>query len=158
MSQAQVDPNGSQPSDERSLSERRAGVGASTIVLIFALWTLFVWGGRLRNLWLDPGGFAEASRWSLVGSIVFTALGLAVVGVWLASRFGSGANLIPRLIERIPVFALAGLTTVVWLIRAVDIALGDHSVAFIAVHVVLAVISIGLAVMAVAALTRSTVG
>jgi hypothetical protein len=45
---------------------------------------------------------------------------------------------------------LAGWTTVVWVVRAADIALGgDHEAAFVAVHVVLAAVSIGLAAWAV---------
>ncbi len=124
--------------------------------LIFGLWTLFVWGGRLRNLWLDPGGFAEASRWSLGGSIVFSILGLAVVAIWLLGRFSAvTGSLAGAPVERLAIMALAAVTTVIWLIRGVDIALGDHPFGFIAVHVVLAVVSIGLGV---AALRRSAVG
>ena len=45
---------------------------------------------------------------------------------------------------------LAGWTTVVWVVRAADIAFGGgHEAAFIAVHVVLAAVSIGLAAWAV---------
>ncbi len=148
-----MDPTGQE-------SERRSGrIGTPAAVLVFGLWTLFVWGGRLRNLWLDPGGFAEASRWSLVGSIVFTLLGLAVVAVWLANRLGSASNSSsgPGIL-RLVLWPLAGLTTVVWLLRAADISLGDHSIGFIVVHLVLAVVSVGLAVISVAALTRATVG
>lgn len=123
---------------------------APVVVLVFALWTLFVWGGRLRNLWLDPGGFAEASRWSLVGSIAFTTLGLGVLGLWLARRFRPESSGLLRP----AIWALAALTTGVWLLRGVDIALGDHELGFIVVHVVLAVVSIGLAL---AALSRSVV-
>lgn len=115
------------------------------VVLAFGLWTLFVWGGRLRNLWLDPGGLSEANRWSLVGSLAFTALGFAVLAL---SRFG------PVTARRLAVVALAGLTVVVWAVRAVDIAVGDHSTGFIAVHLVLAAVSIGLAALA----TRSVRG
>ncbi len=107
-------------------------------------WTLFVWVGRLRNLWQEPGPLSEVSTWSLVGSLVFTVAALSVASLWVATRFFSfGA---PGL--RVVVFGLAAFTTVIWLIRAVDIALGDHSVPFIVVHVVLAVVSIGLAVFA----------
>ncbi len=106
---------------------------------LFAGWTLFVWGGRLRNLWQEPGPLADVSRWSLAGSIIFSVLGLVVLGLWLAGGRGP---------LRAVVAVLAAFTTVIWLIRAVDIAIGDHSVPFIVVHVVLAVVSIALAVLA----------
>ena len=44
--------------------------------------------------------------------------------------------------------ALAGWTVAVWIVRTVGIATGDHDAAFIAVHVVLAVVSIALSVLA----------
>ena len=108
--------------------------------LLFGGWTLFVWVGRLRNLAAEPGSMLEANRWSLVGSVGFTVLGLAVVGaaiVWWTGR--SERPLGPA------VLALTGLTVPVWIVRAVDIAAGDHSAGFVAVHLVLAVVSIGLA-------------
>ena len=47
------------------------------------------------------------------------------------------------------VTALSAWTTVVWIVRAADIAFGGgHEAAFVAVHVVLAAVSIGLAVWA----------
>lgn len=113
--------------------------------LIFSLWTLFVWGGRLRNLWQEPGSLADVSRWSLIGSLVFCALSLIVVVFWLMARSGGSRGL------RAAVGALAGFTTAIWLVRAVDIALGDHSTAFIAVHLLLALVSIGLGVLALLA-------
>jgi hypothetical protein len=116
-------------------------------VPLFVLWTLFVWGGRLRNLWLDDGGLAQAGRWSLAGAVVFTGFGLVIGALWLTERAGRGAGSILRR----TVLALAGLTSVVWLVRGADIAIGDHSIGFIAVHLVLAIVSIALA--SVAALT-----
>jgi hypothetical protein len=47
------------------------------------------------------------------------------------------------------VLALAGWTTVVWAVRATGIATADHDGAFVAVHLVLAAVSIVLAVLAV---------
>ena len=53
-------------------------------------------------------------------------------------------------------WVLAGWTTLVWVLRAGDIALtSDRGAAFIAVHVVLAVVSIGLAAGAVLAERRA---
>jgi hypothetical protein len=103
----------------------------------FAGWTLFVWGGRLRNLWLEPGPLSDVSRWSLAGALTFSILGLALVAA-LISGFGA----------RVAVAALGLLSVGVWAVRGIDIALGDHSVGFIAVHLVLAVVSAALAWMA----------
>lgn len=108
-------------------------------VPLFLGWTLFVWGGRLRNLAADPGGFAEASQWSLWGSVVFVTLAVISVVLLVARQAAFG---------RVVLAALVALTVGVWLVRAVDIALGDHSIGFIVVHVVLAVVSIGLGVAA----------
>ncbi len=116
-----------------------SGLGRRLAVPLFAGWTLFVWGGRLRNLAADPGGFGEASRWSLWGSVAFVALALLV----LVARFTP-----VRAVLRPVLACLVLFTTGVWLVRAVDITLGDHSIGFIAVHVVLAVVSIGLGFLA----------
>ncbi len=126
-----------------------AGAGRHLVVAGFSLWTLFVWGGRLRNLWLEPGGFGSAGRWSLYGALAFTTLGLAVLAVWSTGRFGPGSSRFGSTsAQRLAVLALAALTAVVWLIRGVDIALGDHEAAFIAVHVVLALVSVSFAAAA----------
>lgn len=123
--------------------------GRALPVALFALWTLFVWGGRLRNLWLEPGGLGVAGRWSLAGAIAFTVLGLVVAAVWLTGRFLPRATALGSApLERFVVLGLAGLTVVVWLIRGVDIALGDHGVGFIVVHLVLAGMSMALAWLA----------
>lgn len=117
------------------------------VTLLFAAWTLFVWVGRLRNLMAEPGSVLDANRWSLAGSVAFTVLGAIVAVAALAHWSGRSRRPLVSAVA-----ALAGLTIGVWLLRALDIATGDHSVGFIAVHLVLAVVSIGLAVAAVASL------
>lgn len=98
--------------------------------MAFALWTLFVWGGRIRNVFTGDEGIAP-----LVLAAAFVALAVAV----LATRG-----------RRATVVALAGWTVVVWVVRAVDIAfLSDHDAGFVVVHVVLAAVSIGLVAWAV---------
>lgn len=118
--------------------------------LLFGGWTLFVWVGRLRNLAAEPGSVFDASRWSLVGSIAFTVLGLAVLGAAVLRWTGRSGRLLTSAVG-----ALAVVTVGVWVLRAVDIALGDHRIGFIAVHLVLAAVSIGLAVAAVTAIRRA---
>ena len=76
----------------------------------------------------------------------WAAMGYLVVTLWFLRKrlpFGRAAAIAASVV-------LAGWTTVVWVVRAADIALGgDHEAAFIAVHVVLAVVSTGLAAWAV---------
>jgi hypothetical protein len=91
-----------------------------------AAWTLFVWGVRIRN----AGG-------ELVPTVVAVTFVLLAVAV-LVTRGGRTVTL-----------ALAGWTVAVWAVRLVDIALlSEHDAAFVAVHAVLAVVSIALAVVA----------
>jgi hypothetical protein len=99
-----------------------------------ALWSLFVWGVRIRN--------AEGELGPTSLAVSFVVLAVAV----LATR---GA--------RLPTLALAGWTIAVWVLRAFDIALlSDHEVGFVVVHTVLAAVSIVLGVLAVRAVRSST--
>jgi hypothetical protein len=98
----------------------------------FALWSLFVWGGRIRN----AVGAGDGAGPVLL-ALTFVILAVAV----LATRG-----------RRPVVLALAGWTTAVWVVRAVDIvALSDHPGPFKVVHTVLAVVSIALAAWALRA-------
>lgn len=88
-----------------------------------ALWSLFVWGVRLKN--------ADGSIGATLLSIGFLALAAAVL------RFQRNGFLI---------VTLAGLTILVWLLRIVDIVfLSDHGAGFKVVHVVLGLVSMALA-------------
>ncbi|HET7722671.1 MAG TPA: hypothetical protein VFK43_22080 [Acidimicrobiales bacterium] len=98
-----------------------------------ALWSLFVWGVRIRN------AAGEVGPTVVAGSFVVLAVAVLVT---------TGA--------RLPTLALAGWTIAVWLVRAVDIALlSDHEVGFVAVHTVLAAVSIALAVLALRSSSHS---
>lgn len=100
---------------------------------MFAMWTLVVWVGRVRNIAADAGLDAGEKWRALVPAVIFTVLGLGVA--WLAV-----ATPPERLVRRTT--AIAALFTVgYWLVRAVLIALNDHSLGFVAVHTVLALIS-----------------
>jgi len=102
-----------------------------------AVWSLFVWGGRLRNLFAEPGGLGDLAggeRWSLVGSLLFAVLAVATL-VTLA---------VGRRFTIIPATALAVLGIVVWAYRAVVILGRDYSAGFMVVHTILAAVSIGL--------------
>lgn len=101
-------------------------------VYAFAVWTVFVWGTRVRNILQ-----AEGSALDLGAAVALAALGVAV-GV-SARKGGLG-----------PVLAVAVVATVVvWAVRVpLMVLLADHGAAFIAVHVSLAVVSVGLGLAA----------
>jgi hypothetical protein len=99
-------------------------------VLALVLWTVLVWLGRVRNAAAGDEGIAP---------VLLAATFVVLAGAVLATR---GRE--PRL-----VVALAGWTTAVWLVRIVDIALASgHGAGFVAVHAVLAAVSIALSVWA----------
>jgi len=99
-----------------------------------------VWATRIDNVLgqddLTPAG--RAARLAL--ALSFTILGVALLVVaWRArGRELSGA-------ERLLIAVTTLWTIGVWVVRGIGIAVGDHEAAFIAVHTVLAVVSIALA-------------
>lgn len=102
------------------------------IVYAFAAWTVFVWATRVRNIVEDQG-----STFDLLAAAALAALGVAVAGT--AWKGGLA-----------PVLAATVVVTVaVWAVRTPLILFdADHGAAFKAVHVTLAVISVGLALAA----------
>lgn len=102
--------------------------------------TLLVWVNRLNNIWsdsdLDTGEQLRSS--ALAASFVVAAL--VVVGALWRAR--------PVVVTRV-VTVVAVWTAGVWAVRVVAIATGGWSVAFILVHIVLAVGSVALAGAAV---------
>jgi hypothetical protein len=118
--------------------------GRSWVIALVA-WTGVVWTTRIGNIWGDDG-LTDGEKWGRTGlALSFTVLAIAVAlalvrrAAWLRPAAG----------------ALAGWTTVVWVVRAAGIATGDHDAAFVAVHLVLAVVSIALAVLAWRAATAA---
>lgn len=120
----------------------RAPALRPTAVLSVA--TLLVWTTRIRNIWTDE----ELSTAGQVGrtalALSFTALALGGLALWWSARRRGGAPESARRFVR----AFALWTAAVWVVRGVQIALADHDAAFVAVHTVLAVGSIALAVWA----------
>lgn len=109
----------------------------STIAL--AVWSLLVWTTRIRNIWTDDE-LSTGEQWGRIGlALSFTGLALAT-GYALYRR----ARWLPTVVR-----ALAGWTIAVWVVRSIGIATADHDGAFVAVHLVLAVISVALAGLAV---------
>jgi hypothetical protein len=94
-------------------------------VVVLVVWTVFVWAGRIRN----------------GGSVLLAASFLVLAALVLVS-------LRRRAWRPYTVGALVVWTIAVWVIRTPMILVHDHPAGFKAVHTVLAVVSIGLAVWA----------
>jgi len=124
----------------------------------FLAWTIFVWGiVRVRNILGDDEltGSERTVPLVLSASLWVPAVVLLIVLVVAVVR----RTALPSA-ARIGVAALGVWTVLIWLVRAYDIALvgedGErHGAAFIVVHLVLAVVSIGLAVLAARSLRQS---
>jgi hypothetical protein len=103
--------------------------------IALVVWTLLVWTTRIGNIWGDDE-LSAGDKWGRTSlALSFTLLALAV-----------GAAVLRRSSWVRPTLgALAGWTVVVWVVRAVGIATGDHDAAFIVVHLVLAAVSVALA-------------
>ena len=103
------------------------------------IWSFLVWTTRINNIVTDDNldGAGIAARVAL--ALSFTVLAALTLGALRQGR----EWLLPL------VSGFAAWTGLVWIVRGVQIALADHDAAFIAVHVVLAVVSIALAVLAV---------
>lgn len=116
------------------MSSRRAPV---TITLV--VWTLFIWTTRIRNIWGDHT-LTDGEKWGRTGlALSFTVLAVVVAAsLWKRVDWHSLA-----------VKVLAGWTIGVWVARSIGIVRDDHDVAFVVVHLVLAVVSSALAVLAV---------
>lgn len=118
-------------------------------VLVLVAWTLFVWVGRVRNIAADDDleGWGRVGRLAL--SVSFVVLGVATLFA-LVRRSARG-----RLLDAL-VLVLASWTTLVWVVRGAGIVYADHDLAFKAVHIVLAVVSIAVSGWAVQSRRRTT--
>lgn len=107
----------------------------------FALpaWTLLVWVPRVRNILADDelGGPAQGLRLGWATVFIVFAVGAVVLMRTTDTAVGR------RWLQGFVVWTVG-----FWSIRGVQIALADHSAGFIAVHTVLAVVSITLGLLA----------
>ncbi|MBX7068212.1 MAG: hypothetical protein K1X38_02390 [Microthrixaceae bacterium] len=108
----------------------------SLAVAVLALWTLLVWGNRIVNITTRDGGDGV----DLARAIAFVLVGLAVAVVAVRPMPAPSAQRV--------VTVAAWASIALWATRIVTIPLGDHEVGFIVVHLVLAAISIALAIWA----------
>jgi hypothetical protein len=114
-----------------------------TPVLALVAWTLFVWVGRVRNIVDDEALTGWSRIWRLGFALSFVVLG-TVAGVLALGRLVAGTRAWRSRGLWLVAVSLAAYGALTWLVRGIDIALGNHSVGFKVVHVVLAVVSIGL--------------
>jgi hypothetical protein len=130
-------------------------------VAVLLLWSLFTWGGRVRNALADEA-LSDAERgWALLlsASFVLPALVLAIMW-WLHSgRTPWTGRSVPTVGNalRLATVVFAAWTIAVWLVRGIDIALfSGHEIGFVVVHSVLALVAIGLAGFAALSLLTDT--
>ena len=108
-------------------------------IIASALWTLFVWGTRVRNIAGDDDLSGGEQAFGYLVSAVFLASAIAIVALLAVRRYD-------RLRVLLPAFAI--VTVGWWAVRSVLIVVNDHGWGFRIVHVVLGVISSVLAVAA----------
>jgi len=120
---------------------------------VFVAFTLFVWMGRVRNALVDPALAASDRVGPLLLAMSFVVPALVLAVGWVTALRRSSP--LPRWAAGV-LAALAVWTIGVWVVRIVDIAFaGDHAIGFVVVHVVLAAVSSGCALWAVAAERRA---
>jgi hypothetical protein len=115
---------------------RRTARAAGAVVVLFGAWNVLMWGARVRNIVIDPDLDATARLlWSVPA--VFFAVGGATA---LLHRFVGGA-----VVRRVVLVTAAG-TVLYWPVRTVLLLGNGRSRGFVVVHLVLAVVSVGLGV------------
>ena len=113
--------------------------------LLLSVWTVLVWTTRIRNIWTDDSLTTSGQLWRTALAVGFTVFAVVTIGAWVrARRAGCGAP--PFMAGWIRAFAV--WTIAVWSVRAVQIGGADHGLGFKAVHTVLAIVSVGLALWA----------
>ncbi len=113
-------------------------------------WVLAIWGGvtaltwsvRVVNVWSDLLPSTEERVAVTAVAASFVVLGLVVSVLSLGMR-----RYLPTRGDHIIVGALAGWTVGVWAMRILAIAAGDHTTGFVAVHALVAGVSMALAVV-----------
>lgn len=111
----------------------------SPAAIALAAWSILVWTTRIRNIWTDDA-LSSGEKWGRTAlALSFTVL--AVTVLYAVVRQVSWRASAVRL--------LAGWTIAVWVGRSIGIASADHDGAFIAVHLVLALVSVCVAGLAI---------
>ena len=114
-------------------------VRLARLVCVLVAITVVVWVVRVVNVFGDDSLSGSARLWRLLVAgcfLVFAGLAVAVLsGRWAGHRLGS-----TRLVA---MFCL--WTMVFWAVRSIGILLGDYDTEFTLVHVLLALVSVGVA-------------
>lgn len=114
-------------------------------VLAFGAWSAAIWLTRIRNIVGDDDlGTGGKVTW-LVPALVFGLGGLVVLAAWWQGR--------PALLRPVAVLLLA--TVVYWPVRTLLMVFGGRPAGFVAVHAVLGIVSVGLAVAVARRLVRT---
>ena len=117
----------------------RPMVRLARLVCVLVAITVVVWVVRVVNVFGDDSLSGSARLWRLLVAgcfLAFAGLAVAVLsGRWAGHRLGS-----TRLVA---MFCL--WTMVFWAVRSTGILLGDYDAEFTLVHVLLAVVSVGVA-------------
>jgi len=104
-------------------------------LVLFGVWNVAMWSARVRNIVGDPDLDTTGRLWWSLPAVLFAAGGaVALLRRWLP---GTAAGWVVR--------AAASCTVVYWPVRTVLLVGNGHAAGFVAVHVVLAVVSVGLA-------------
>jgi hypothetical protein len=108
--------------------------------LALAAWTLFVWVGRIRNILADDTleGYGRVWRLGMAGGL--SALAVAVLAAILIRPITAGP-------VRALAASLAGVSSAIWIVRGLDIAVGAHELGFKVIHTILAVVTVALSVV-----------
>ena len=117
----------------------RPMVRLARLACVLVAVTVVVWVVRVVNVFGDDSLSGSARLWRLLVAgcfLVFAGLAVAVLsGRWAGHRLGS-----TRLVA---MFCL--WTMVFWAVRSIGILLGDYDTEFTLVHVLLALVSVGVA-------------
>ena len=114
-------------------------VRLARLVCVLVAVTVVVWAVRVVNVFGNDSLSGSARLWQLLVAgcfLAFAGLAVAVLsGRWAGHRLGS-----TRLVA---MFCL--WTMVFWAVRSIGILLGDYDTEFTLVHVLLALVSVGVA-------------
>ncbi len=105
----------------------------------FVVWNLSIWSVRIRNVWTDLLPTTLERVWVSLFALTHIAAALIVLDLALSRR--------RRPTSRTDVFlagGVAGWTVASWIVRSAAIVAGGHEAGFVAVHLVLAAVSIAL--------------
>lgn len=120
------------------------------LLTLYVLWTVFVWGNRISNAWTSDTESFSAKVASTGIAVVFIAF--ALVAAWIIFRAWK-ATLKAWMVGLLCVFA--AWTVGVWVVRTTTMLFAEHAVGFKVVHLVLGLVSIGLALAVVRAVLSS---